>query len=79
MAVAQGSAYFQLLADGESLFCTDNLQFADASARTAFHSLHVEDAAEVHLQFLFEQVLQFLLSQRHLPAVEIGSLLVVVV
>ena len=79
MAVAQGSAYLQFLADGESLLGTDNLQFADASARTTFHSLHVENVAEVHLQSFFEQLLQFLLSQRYLPAVEIGSLLVVVV
>ena len=79
MRIAQGTADFQFLTDGEGLLGSDNLQFADAAARSSLHRLHVEDGTEVHLQLVGDELLQLLLGQGHFPAIEIRGLLVVIV
>ena len=54
-------------------------EVADAAARSSLHRLHVEDGTEVHLQLVGDKLLQFLLGQGYLPAIEIHGLLVVIV
>ena len=79
MRIAQGTADFQFLTDGEGLLGSDNLQFADAAAHSSFHRLHIEDGTEVHLQLVGDKLLQLLLGQGYLPAIEIHGFLVVIV
>ena len=52
MGVAKRAAYLQLLADGEGLLGTDNLESAYPAALTALHGLEVDDVAKVILGLL---------------------------
>ena len=79
MRIAERTSDFEFLTDGEGLLGTDNLEFADSSTLTTLHGLQVEDGTKVHLQFVSDKLLEFLLSERYLPAIEIGSLLVIVI
>ena len=79
MTVAQRTANFQFLTDGKGLLGSDNLKFADSSTLSALHRLHVEDGTQVHLQFVGDELLQFLLAERFLPAVEVDGFLIIVV
>ena len=80
MAVAEGAADLQLLADGEGTAAAHNLQLDDALSRAALDGDEVEDVAQVvHLQVGADVALCLGLCERHRPAVEIGGLLIVVV
>ena len=79
MGVAQGTANLQFLSNRKSLLSADDLELAYTTTLATFHCFHVEDGSEVHLQFLLEELLDFLLAVGYLPAIEVGGLLVVVV
>ena len=79
MRVAERTSDFEFLTDCEGFLGTDNLEFADSSTLTTLHGLQVEYGTKVHLQFVSDKLLEFLLSERYLPAIEIGSLLVIVI
>ena len=79
MTVAQRTADFEFLTDGKGLLGSDNLEFADSSTLSALHGLHVQDGTQVHLQLVGDELLQFLLAERFLPAVEVDGFLVVII
>ena len=80
VAVAEGAADLQLLADGEGAFATHNLQLDNALSRSALYGDEVEDVAQVvHLQVGADVALCLGLRERHSPAVEVGGLLIIVV
>ena len=79
MTVAQRTADFEFLTDGKGLLCSDDLEFADSSTLSALHGLHVQDGTQIHLQFVGDELLQFLLAERFLAAVEVIGVLIIVV
>ena len=79
MTVAQRTTDFEFLTDGKGLLGSYNLEFADSSTLAALHRLHVKDGTQVHLQFVSDELLQLLLAERFLPAVEIDGFLIIVV
>ena len=79
VAVAEGAAYLQFLAYGEGALRAHYGEAADAPAASALHGSELYYVAEVDVEVLFEQPCQFLLRVFHVPAVEVGCFLVVVV
>ena len=79
MALAQGTADFQLLTDGEGLFGTNNLEFPDTVALATLNGDEVGNGTKVDLEFAVYQLRQFLLGVAYRPTIEIGGFLIEIV
>ena len=79
MGLAERAAYLQFLSDDECLAGTLDAEFADASASATLQRFERHNLTEILLLLCADELGQFLLAVFHLPAVEIGGLLIIVV
>ena len=79
MALAQYASYLQFLADDERLFRTDDLQSGYSAALAALQRHEINNRSQVHFQVVRDEFRQFRLCVLHLPAVEVGCFLVIIV
>ena len=79
MALAEGTADLELLADGERLLRANDLQTPDAAALATVEGDDILDLAEVDVQLAGDELGEGLTGVGHRPTVEVGGLLVVVV
>ena len=79
MRFTQGTTDLQLLANGEGLLGTHNLQLPDSATLTTLQRYQIRDGAEVILQFAVDELRELLLSIFHRPAIEIRCLLIEIV
>ena len=79
VALAEGATNLEFLADGECLLRTHNLQFPDASALASLQGDELGNGAEIVLYLLADEIGNLIRSVFYRPAIEVVSLLIVVV
>ena len=77
--MSPSSTDLEFLADGKGLLAAHDLQLPDAAALAAGYRDEVDDLAEVILQLAVHELREFGLRIFHLPAIEVGCLLIKVV
>ena len=79
MALAQRTADFEFLADGERALRTDNLQFPYSAAASTLKRNEVENIAEVHAELFLYNRRELSLRVIDSPTIEVVRLLVVII
>ena len=79
MALAEGTADFEFLTNGEGLLCTHDFQFPNATALATLQRDEVGDTAEVILEFFVDEFGNLIHRVFYCPAIEIVGFLVVIV
>ena len=79
VAVRECSSYLEFLAKHQLALRADDAQLRYVSTGTLFQRFETQDTAKVDAESLLQQVVQFLLSELHLPVEELRRLAVIAI